>query len=115
MSLVLYMDENVKGAIMDGLRGRGVDVLTVVEDGRMGFTDLAVLDRAGELHRLLFTHDDDLLRETKRRQENSEAFTGVDYGHQLCVTSGQATDDLAVIAEACNLAEFSGCVEYLPL
>jgi len=37
MSLAFYMDENVEGAITDGLRGRGVDVLPVVEEGRMGF------------------------------------------------------------------------------
>ncbi len=115
MSLALYMDENVEGAITEGLRGRRVDVLIVVEDGRMGFPDPAVLDRAGELGRLLFTHDDDLLREAKRRQENSEPFAGVVYGHHLRVTFGQAIDDLAVIAEVCNFAEFSGHVEYLPL
>ncbi|ASC69881.1 hypothetical protein XM38_008110 [Halomicronema hongdechloris C2206] len=34
MSLSLYMDENVHGAITTGLRIREVDVLTVQEDGR---------------------------------------------------------------------------------
>jgi len=115
MRLAFYMDENVEGAITDGLRGRGVDVLTVVEDGRMGVSDPVVLDRAGAIGRLLFTHDDDLLREAKKHQDTGEAFADVVCGHQLRVTLGQAMDDLEIIAEACILAEFLNRVEYLPL
>ena len=39
MSLSLYMDENVHGAITTGLHQREVDVLTVQEDNRSGITD----------------------------------------------------------------------------
>ncbi len=39
MSLSLYMDENVPIAITEGLRMRGVDVLTVQEDGLTSFPD----------------------------------------------------------------------------
>ena len=74
-----------------------------------------MLDRSGAIRRLLFTHDDDLLREAKKRQDMGEAFAGVVYGRQLRVTLGQAMDDLEIIAEACILAEFSNRVEYLPL
>ncbi len=95
MSLALYLDENVEGAVTERLRGRGVDVLTVVEDGLTGLPDPAVLDRANELGRLLFTHDDDLLREAKTRQERGETFAGVVYGHQLRVSLGQTISDLS--------------------
>jgi hypothetical protein len=47
---------------------RGVDVLTVQEDGRAGASDAAVLDRATELGRVLFTQDDDLLVEASEEQ-----------------------------------------------
>lgn len=33
MSVALYMDHHVKAAITDGLRRRGVDVVTCLEDG----------------------------------------------------------------------------------
>ncbi|HEY4564743.1 MAG TPA: DUF5615 family PIN-like protein, partial [Thermoanaerobaculia bacterium] len=46
MSLALYMDENVPRAITGGLRLRGIDVLTVQEDGLSGLADPEVLDRA---------------------------------------------------------------------
>ena len=115
MSLALYLDENVEGATTEGLRGRGIDVLTVVEDGRTGLPDPAVLDRARELQRLLFTHDDDLLREAKARQERGEPFAGVVYGHQIRVTLGQTISDLEVIARVCDLPELENAVFYLPL
>lgn len=61
------MDENVPRAITGGLRLRGVDVLTVQEDGRRGLDDPRVLDRATELGRVLFSQDEDLLVEARRR------------------------------------------------
>jgi Domain of unknown function (DUF5615) len=49
MSLAFYMDEHVPRSITAGLRLRNIDVLTVQEDGRTGFPDPQVLDRATEL------------------------------------------------------------------
>ncbi|MFB2937455.1 DUF5615 family PIN-like protein [Aerosakkonemataceae cyanobacterium BLCC-F154] len=66
MSLALYMDENVARQITTGLRQRGVEVLTVQEDGLTSFPDPIVLDRATELQRLLFTQDQDFLAEASR-------------------------------------------------
>ena len=47
--ITFYIDENVHRGITNGLRIKGVDVLTVQEDGRTGIKDPAVLDRATEL------------------------------------------------------------------
>ena len=63
----IYMNQHVPRAITEGLRLRGVDVLTAFEDeaGEMGDTEL--LDRATKLGRVLFTQDDDLLSEAATR------------------------------------------------
>jgi predicted nuclease of predicted toxin-antitoxin system len=61
------MDENVPIAITEGLRMRGVDVLTVQEDGLTSFPDPVVFDRAIELQRIVFSQDQDFLAEAKRR------------------------------------------------
>ena len=61
MAITLYMNQHVPRAITIGLRLRGVDVLTAYEDGASEMDDAALLDRAGELGRVLFTQDDDLL------------------------------------------------------
>jgi hypothetical protein len=53
MSVGLYMDEHVPRAITEGLRLRGVDVLTAQEDNRRRASDSELLDRATELGRIL--------------------------------------------------------------
>ena len=63
MSVTLYVDVNVRQAVTDGLRLRGVEVLTAQEDGSRELEDDALLDRATELGYILFTQDEDLLRE----------------------------------------------------
>jgi hypothetical protein len=115
MSLNLYMDEHVPSAITDGLRQRGVDVLTAQEDGRTGADDPALLDRATSLNRVLFTRDDDLLAEGARRQQAGEHFAGIVYAHQLRASIGQCVHDLELLAGACDPDEFINHVEYLPL
>lgn len=56
---------NVRSAVTLGLRLRDVDVLTSQEDGTRTLSDSDLLDRAAVLERVLFTHDDDLLRHTQ--------------------------------------------------
>ena len=115
MSVALYMDVHVPSAITNGLRLRGVDVLTSQEDGTRERSDPKLLDRATELNRLLFTRDEDLLREGAERQAHGEAFAGVVYANQLRVSIGQCVQDLEVIALAGEPEDFANRVEYLPL
>lgn len=79
--IALYMDENVQGQIVRGLRRRGIDILTAEEDGWNERLDVDVLDRGGELRRVAFSRDDDFLREAVRRQRSGEGFVGVIYAH----------------------------------
>ena len=67
MSVALYSDVHVRAAVTEGLRLRGVDVLTAQEDGAATMDDPDLLDRAGELGRVIFTQDQDFLREAHRR------------------------------------------------
>jgi len=97
--IFLYMDENVRGSITRGLRRRGVDVLTVQEDGREESEDPDVLRRASELQRLLYTEDQDLLAVAADWQRRGEEFAGVVYAHQVYVTIGRCVNDLELIAK----------------
>lgn len=115
MSIKLYMDVHVRRAVTDGLRLRGVDVLTAREDGAAEFADDALLDRATDLNRILFSQDDDLLREANKRQQTGETFAGVIYAHQLNITVGQCIDDLELIAKATEPDEWVNSTVYLPL
>lgn len=89
MPIKLYMDHHVPRAITLGLRLRGVDVITAYEDSAHQLDDLALLDRAKELRRALFTRDDDLLIEAAKRQEENISFSGVIFAHQLAVSIGR--------------------------
>jgi predicted nuclease of predicted toxin-antitoxin system len=109
------MDVHVPRAITNGLRLRNVDVLTAQEDGRRTVDDARLLDRATALGRVLFSQDEDLLIEAKRRQEAGETFAGVIYAHQLRITIGRCVQDLELIAKAANPAELANRIEYLPL
>lgn len=115
MSIRLYLDVHVRRPVTEGLRLRGVDVLTSQEDGTRRLADPLLLDRANELGRVLFTQDDDLLREAKLRQQLGMDFGGIIYAHQLNISIGECIADLELIAGASEPAEWINRVEYLPL
>jgi hypothetical protein len=109
------MDVHVPYGITIGLRLRDVDVLTAQEDGSRQSEDAVLLDRATGLGRILFTRDDDLLREGTLRQQRGESFAGIVYAHQLDVSIGQCVIDLELIAKASDSNEWTNRIEYLPL
>jgi predicted nuclease of predicted toxin-antitoxin system len=115
MALALYMDQHVPRAITTGLRLRGVDVLTAYEDNRSDLADPALLDRANELQRVLFTRDDDLLIEASQRQRAGMPFRGVIYAHQLRVSIGKCVEDLELIAQVGEAEDLMNGVKFLPL
>ena len=106
---------HVPHTITLGLRLRGVEVLTAYEDDASQLDDTALLDRAGELRRVLFTQDDDLLVEAARRQRDGIPFQGVIYAHQLRVTIGRCVQDLDIIAKTGELEDLQNEVLFLPL
>ena len=115
MSVTLFMDVHVQREVTDALRLRRVDVLTAHEDGSTRLADPELLDRSTSLGRVLFSQDEDLLREAARRQHEGISFSGLVYGHQLRVTVGQCIRDLHLIAEAGEPDEFANRTVYLPL
>ena len=114
MTIAFYMDHHVPRAITAGLLRRGVDVLTAYQDGASEIEDSKLLDRAGELGRVLFTRDDDLLAEANRRQQEGVPFQGVIYAHQLRVSIGACVRDLELIAEAGEPGDLANNVIFLP-
>jgi hypothetical protein len=115
VSVAFYVDEQVPFAITAGLRRRGVDVRTVQEDGRESAADDAVLDRAAELGRVLFTQDQDFLMIGAERQKHGVPFVGIIFAHQEGPSYGDCVRDLELIARASEFAEYANRIEYLPL
>lgn len=94
---------------------RGVDILTAQADDNERSADPALLNRARDLGRVLFTRDEDFLAEAMSRQRLGESFTGVIYAHQLRVTIGQCVHDLEIISKCCEPGDLANRVEHLPL
>ena len=61
MSIRLYMDHHVPRTIIEGLRQRGIDVMTAYEDDAATLDEDALLERARQTERVLFSQDRDLL------------------------------------------------------
>jgi predicted nuclease of predicted toxin-antitoxin system len=109
------MDEQVESAITDGLRNRGVDALTIQEDGRAGLTDRGILNRSTELDRAVFTRDYDFLVEAAFRQRQGLPFAGVIYAHLTRVSIGACVRDLELLAGVLDPEEIVSRVIYLPI
>jgi hypothetical protein len=65
------MDVHAPLAITQGVRQRGVDVITAQEDGSGRLEDALLLDRATQLERVLFTQDEDSTRTSCASQLDS--------------------------------------------
>ena len=115
MTLALYMDHHVPRQITQGLRLRGIDVITALEDDAHELEDADLLKRATELNRVLFTRDDDLLVLAHEWQTSGVYFTGVVYAHQLRVSIGACVEDLSIIAQAGEPEDLANGVRFLPL
>lgn len=114
MPIGLYMDVHIPKAITNGLRLRGVDVLTAQQDGTIALPDDKLLTRATELGRPLFSQDDDLLAEVHKRLILGENFSGVIYSHQLSSPIGHCIEDLELIAKTCEPENMLNQIEFIP-
>lgn len=109
------MDVHVRRSVTAALRSRGFDVLTAQDDGSDLLDDAALLDRAGELERVLFSQDKDLLRVAAARQRRGEGFRGLIFAHQQSSAVGQCIRDLALICDAYDIEDIRDRVEFIPL
>jgi predicted nuclease of predicted toxin-antitoxin system len=110
-----YLDHHVHGAITAGLRRRGIDCITLHDDGTQGLDDEAVLRRGTYLARILVTQDEDFLAIAHRWLMSGEEFSGVIYSEQMGITVGQAVSDLELIAHAMAPDEMKNLVLRIPL
>jgi len=115
MALAYYMDVHVPAAITQGLRRRGIEVITSQEDGTREVSDEELLTRATELQRVLVSQDEDLLVVTAQWQNVGRIFAGLIFMPQEGGSIGRYVDDLELIGVCCTESEMQMRVYYLPL
>jgi hypothetical protein len=113
MSTPLYFDHNMQAAVADGLRARGIDVLTAQDDGRHRDDDEALLDHADSLQRVIVTHDQDFLRIANARLFDGRSFGGIVYCGPAPL--GALIEDLEIIASTMSVAELRETVVWVPI
>ena len=77
--MIIYADENIEEAIIQGLRRRGVDVISARELGYMGRDDEFHLLKAKQLRAVVFTHDIDFLIMAHRWSSSGREHNGIVY------------------------------------
>ena len=90
-------------------------MLTSQDDGTRELDDESLLHRAGDLGRILFSQDRDLLRIAHQWQSRGRSLAGIVFAHQQRASIGQCIEDLELIAQCCSPAELANHVYFLPL
>ena len=103
-----YTDEHIARAVVNGLRLRGVDVLTVPEAEMMGATDTAHLELAAQQQRVIFTQDEDFLR----LHAQGATHAGIIYAPQQTPV-GDIVRGLMLIYHLLDPAEIRNHIEFL--
>jgi len=105
--LKAYADEHVQSAIVESLRKRGLDVVTVQERGRHATNDATLLALALEEKRILLTNDHDFLKLASVFSDQGEAFAPIFYWPQQRRSVGEVVR--SVIRECATSDYRSAC------
>jgi predicted nuclease of predicted toxin-antitoxin system len=104
-----HLDENVRNAVAQGLKRRGIDVTTTPEKSLVGVSDKVQLEFAISQNRVIFTQDTDFLR---MNQFNSD-HCGIVYSYQGNKSIGEIIKGLILIWELLELSDMFGKVEFI--
>lgn len=115
--LRLVADENLTNAITRGLlhRNPNLDIVRVQDVGLSGADDQSILAWPAETGRILITHDVRTMpRYADERIEAGEPMPGV-FEVRRSLSTGQAIEEILMLAECSLEGEWEGKVCYLPL
>jgi predicted nuclease of predicted toxin-antitoxin system len=106
--IAFYMDEHVPSAVSQGLRLRGVDVLTAQDADMRGASDEDHFALAVHEKRTIFTQDADFLR----LHASNHAHAGIVFAAQG-TPPGAIVRSLVLIHEVLRPEEMAGRVEFV--
>jgi hypothetical protein len=109
MPLALLCDEHIPYQVIEGLRRRGIDVITAQQIGLRSALDEVILDSARQQRRVVYTNDTDFLR----LQATGVRHAGIFYHHILNYSIGEAISLVALACEVLSVDEMRNRVEFL--
>ena len=112
--LSFYMDHHVNIAIANGLRKRGIDVVTTFEDGMADVADEVLLSHVASLGRVLVTQDKGFHRICSRWNRSGREFPGIVFAVQESIDIGRTIEYLELVARVFSTEEIRNRIEYVP-
>jgi hypothetical protein len=103
-----HTDEHVSKAVINGLRQRGVDVMTTKDAGLMGAADEEHLSFAHGQRRVIFTQDEDFLRLHEAGIEHS----GIIYAPQT-TSIGEIVHSVMLVYQVFTDEDMENHVEFV--
>ena len=104
-----YLDEHIPRAVAEGLRRRGIDVLTIQDAGRVGDTDRKQLAFAAMKRRVLVTFDDDFLS----LDASGTPHSGIVFSQAGRRSIGELIESLVLIANVIEPEEMRNHIEFV--
>jgi predicted nuclease of predicted toxin-antitoxin system len=102
-----YLDEHIPRAVAEGLRGRGLDVLTVQDAGRISASDSVQLAFAFAERRVIVTMDSDFLILASQGTQHA----GIAYASQQSI--GELIRAVMLLYDVLSPEEMMNHVEFL--
>jgi hypothetical protein len=116
MSLIrLYVDEDAAQlAVVEGLRRRGIDVLTILETGMVGATDEEQLEFAGSQARTIYTLNvDDFCRLHSELLSQGKEHSGIIVIPRQRYSIGEKIRRISELIDSCTAEEMRNHLEFL--
>ena len=106
--LAFYLNESVSVAVGEGLKRRGVKVLTARDVNNLGFSDKEQLDYTTDKNYVIVTHDDDFLSMAIKFEHK-----GIVYIHQQKYSVGDLIRRLKLLWDIAEQKDMVNHVEFL--
>ncbi|WP_333655477.1 DUF5615 family PIN-like protein [Dissulfurispira sp.] len=106
----IYADENIERSIIEGLRRRGIEVISAIELGYAGKPDAFHIEKASEIKAVILTHDTDFLRLASNQATQHH---GVIFAHPESISIGQCIRGVELIASILTAKDMENHIEFL--
>lgn len=104
----IYADENIERSVIEGLRRRGIEVISADELGFYGKPDEFHVRKASEMKAVILTHDNDFLIMADRFDHS-----GIIFSHSKNVSIGQCIRGVELIVNVLTNKDMRNHIEFL--
>ncbi|MBI4653528.1 MAG: DUF5615 family PIN-like protein [Nitrospirae bacterium] len=106
--VVFYTNESVNIAVAEGLKRRGVKVITSKDAGNLGLSDEEQIEYARQKGMVIVTHDDDFLSLAMEFE-----YKGIVFVHQQKYSIGDLIRNLKLLWDIVDQKDMKNHVEFL--